>query len=150
MSFFKTLEIAASGMSAQRTRMNIASMNMANKNTTRTEDAGPYQRRDVVLAARPIEGNSFSSRMRGIASADRDQYLGVSVEEVIKTDDPPLLFHDPGHPDADANGYVAMPNVNGITEMMNMMGAARAYEAGLNAIRNVKKMAEQATRIGKG
>lgn len=148
MSLFKTLEIASSGMSAQRTRMNVASMNMANKNTTRTEEGGPYKRRDVVLEATPVQDSSFAARMKAMSGPSSQEFLGVSVQEIAITDDPPVLHYDPAHPDANEEGYVSAPNINGIKEMMNMMGAARAYEAGLTSIRTVKQMAEKAIKIG--
>ena len=140
MSFFKTFEIASSGMSAQRTRMNVASMNMANKNTTRTEEGGPYKRRDVVLAAKPIDNGSFASRMKAMNGPNSEKFLGVRVENVATSDDPPILHYDPNHPDSDENGYVSIPNINAINEMMNMMGAARAYEAGTTVMRTAKRM----------
>ncbi len=145
---FTTLDIAGSGMRAQRVRMNVASMNLANARTTRTDEGGPYRRRDVVLAARPMEA-SFEARLRGRLDAVDPPALGVAVEDVVASDDDPILVYEPGHPDADPRGYVAYPNVRPVEEMVNLMGAARAYEAGTTIMRTVRRMAEQAFSIGR-
>lgn len=148
-TIFDALEISSSGMSAQRTRMNVASMNMANKATTRTPDGGPYRRRDVVLSAASVDGDaSFAGRLRAAFDGEGTSY-GVEVAEIAESDDPFELQYDPGHPDADADGYVAYPAVNGVKEMVNMMSAARAYEAGAKMLTTVKTMAEKAMSIGK-
>jgi flagellar basal-body rod protein FlgC len=147
-SIFTTLEIASSGMKAQRTRMNVAAMNMANKNTTRSADGGVYQRRDVVLEAVEVDHNGFASRLK-TAMQGGPTNLGVKVQAVQKSDDQFRLHYDPGHPDANEEGYVEMPAVSGIEEMVNMMSAARAYEAGAKMMTTVKTMAEQALRIGR-
>lgn len=145
MTLFKTMDLTAAGMSAQRTRMNVAAMNLANKSTTRTEDGTPYRRRDVVLESttRPDFGDAFASAM-----GDEDA-MGVRVRDIVESNDEPMLVYDPGHPDADAAGYVAMPNVNPISEMVDLMGAARAYEAGTTVLQTVRSMADHALRIGK-
>lgn len=148
MTILKTLDIAASGMSVQRTRMNVAAMNIANQNTTRTEEGGPYRRRDVVVRAAEIGDDSFSSTLqRSIRGAEPS--LGVEVETIEVSGDDPVMVYDPGHPDADATGHVATPNVSGIKEMVNMMGAARAYEAGTTVVQTAKDMADIALRIGR-
>lgn len=147
MTILKTLDIAASGMSAQRTRMNVAAMNIANQNTTRTEEGGPYRRRDVVLRATETD-DSFSSSLRRSVGND-EPAMGVTVEEVVRSDDEPILVYDPGHPDADETGHVAMPNITSIKEMVNMLGAARAYEAGTTVVQTTKDMADVALRIGR-
>ena len=150
-SFFTALEIASSGMSAQRTRMNVAAMNMANAQTTRTDEGGPYRRRDVVLQAAPVDDGFRGALGDALAAPDLEATRwGVEVAEVAPSDDDPILVYDPGHPDADPRGYVAYPNVRTIEEMVNMMGAARAYEAGTTVIRTIKGMAEQTMRIGRG
>jgi flagellar basal-body rod protein FlgC len=149
MSIFDALEIASSGMSTQRTRMNVASMNMANEDTTRTAEGGPYRRRDVVVASADVSSRTFAQRLAQAVNGSEPDYLGVTVSEVRETDEPFKQIYDPGHPDADANGYVALPAIESVSEMMNLMGAARAYEAQTNVIRTVKQMAEQAIRLGK-
>lgn len=149
MSLFSALEIASSGMKAQRTRMNVSAMNMANKGTTRTAEGGPYKRRDVILRTVEVGAGGFEDRMRALMDPAEAQMEGVEVEEIAVSDDEPVLHYDPGHPDADENGYVAFPNISGIKEMVNMVNAARAYEAGTTVMRTVKTLAEQALRIGR-
>lgn len=146
MTLLRTLDLAANGMTAQRTRMNVAAMNIANKSTTRTEEGGPYRRRDVVLEAVPQE-RGFGATL-GEVMGD-EPAVGVKVAEIAESQDEPMMVYDPGHPDADGNGYVAMPNVSGIGEMVNLLGAARAYEAGTTVMQTVRTMAEQALRIGR-
>jgi len=147
MTLLRTMDLTATGMSAQRTRMNVAAMNLANRSTTRTAEGGPYRRREVVLEAVPMEG-SFSSALSG-ATGQKDEPLGVKVATIQESTDEPILVYDPGHPDADAAGYVAMPKVNSIAEMVDLMGAARAYEAGTSVLSTLKSMADQALRIGR-
>ncbi len=146
MTLLKTMDLTASGMTAQRTRMNVAAMNLANRSTTRTAEGGPYKRRDVVLEA--VEpGAGFGAKLQS-AMGD-EPALGVRVKQIVESQDPANLVYDPGHPDADANGYVSMPAVDGIAEMVDLMGAARAYEAGTTVLSTVRQMAEQALRIGR-
>ena len=146
MTLLRTMDLTATGMSAQRTRMNVAAMNLANRSTTRTDEGGPYRRREVVLEAVPMEG-SFSSALSG--AMGKNEAVGVRVAEIQESKDEPMLVYDPGHPDADAAGYVAMPKVDSIAEMVDLMGAARAYEAGTSVLSTVKSMADQALRIGR-
>lgn len=146
MTLLKTLDLAATGMTAQRTRMNVAAMNIANKSTTRTEEGGPYRRRDVVLEAVPQE-RGFGETLGSVMGDE--PAVGVRVAEIAPSDEEPMMVYDPGHPDADGNGYVAMPNVSGIGEMVNLLGAARAYEAGTTVMQTIRTMAEQALRIGR-
>jgi flagellar basal-body rod protein FlgC len=146
MTLLRTLDLAATGMTAQRTRMNVAAMNIANKSTTRTEEGGPYRRRDVVLEAAPRD-DRFGEKL--VDAMGDEPAVGVRVAEIAESKDDPMLVYDPGHPDADPNGYVAMPNVSGIKEMVNLLGAARAYEAGTTVMQTVRTMAEQALRIGR-
>jgi len=143
MDFFSAMEIISSGLSAERVRMNITASNLANAETTRTEEGGPYRRRDPIFAAKNLEPRE------GFQS-DLDQALqGVEVTEVVLDTDPPRLLFDPNHPDANPNGYVELPNVNMIEEMVNMMMAARSYEAGVSAMRSVVDMAQRALSVGK-
>ena len=146
MTLLRTLDLTAAGMTAQRTRMNVAAMNLANKSTTRTEEGGPYRRRDVVLESVPQKGE-FAGTLETAMGDEPVQ--GVRVREIVASDDEPTMIYDPGHPDADPNGYVAMPNVSGIGEMVNLLGAARAYEAGTTVMQTIRSMAEQALRIGR-
>jgi flagellar basal-body rod protein FlgC len=143
VDIFKTMEISASGLTAQRTRMNVASANLANASTTRRADgAGPYRRKDVVLTATPGEGDG--PQASGDAPAFEVKVAGIEEDQT-----PPRMEYDPGHPDADANGYVAYPNVNVVEEMVDMITASRAYEAGITALDSAVSMAERALTIGK-
>ena len=150
MTLLRTLDIASTGMTAQRTRMNVAAMNIANQNTTRTPEGGPYKRRDVVLRTTEVDAPRFADALRSqMPGGTDDGVWGVAVDDIVETGDEPILVYDPGHPDADATGHVATPNVSGIKEMVNMLGAARAYEAGTTVMKTVRDMAEQALRIGR-
>ena len=123
--------------------MNITASNLANAETTRTEAGGPYRRRDPIFAATNLESpKGFQSNL--------DRALqGVEVAEVVEDPEPPRLLFDPNHPDANPNGYVELPNVNMVEEMVNMMMAARSYEAGVPAMRSVVDMAQRALSVGK-
>ena len=151
LGVFSALEVAASGLSAERVRMNTIASNLANARTTRTEEGGPYKRRDVVLQATQVDTPKFADALAHAmpGTQDEDQSWGVAAEEIVVSNDEPVLVYDPGHPDADETGHVAMPNVSGIKEMVNMMGAARAYEAGTTVMKTVSDMAEHALRIGR-
>jgi flagellar basal-body rod protein FlgC len=137
---FSALEVAASGLSAERGRMNVIASNLANARTTRGADGQPYRRLDPVFRARAIESNPFDPVLRS-----------VNVVEMTGTQPdatPGQQVYDPGHPDADAQGYVTYPNVNVVTEMVNLMTASRAYEAGVTSIESIKSMARSALKIG--
>ncbi len=144
MDFFRAMEVSASGLHAQRTRMNVASSNLANASTTRTAEGGPYKRRDVVLTSRAMAADALGN----VSQADR-AVRGVAVDEIIEDTSPPKLEYDPGHPDADENGYVAYPNVSAIEEMVDMITASRAYEAGITTLTTAVQMAERALSIGR-
>jgi len=134
-------DIAASGLVAQRARMATAASNLANAETTRTAEGGPYRRRDPVL-----ETESVSSRFSG----ELDRALSrVSVGGVAVDSRPGILRHDPGHPDANAEGYVELPRVSVVEEMTNVMSAGRSFEANLVILRKVREMAEAAMEIGR-
>jgi len=145
MDMFDALHISSSGLSAQRLRMNLISANLANANTTRTPEGGPYRRKEVVFEARPRAG-SFREMLRA-----RQGLKPAEVQAVRVFDDPrpPVSKYDPGHPDADELGYVRLPNVNMMEEMVNMISATRSYEANVTAIRAAKDMALKALEIGK-
>ena len=145
MNFIDSLRISASGLSSQRTRMNVISSNLANSHTTRTPEGGPYKRRDVVFTSQPLRKSfqdMMSSRINGKLSE-------VKVTGIINDPRPPVIKYDPQHPDADKNGYVAFPNVDIINEMVNMMSASRSYEANITAVNATKKMAHKALDIGR-
>jgi flagellar basal-body rod protein FlgC len=145
MDFFSSMNVSSSALSAERTRMNLISSNLANANTTRTPEGGPYKRKDAVFAAAPVE-NRFN---RALDGATAQQVRKVEVSEVIEDQNPPRLQYDPGHPDANPQGYVAMPNVNVVEEMADMIGATRAYEANVTAVQAAKNMAMKTLEIGR-
>jgi flagellar basal-body rod protein FlgC len=138
------LAISASGLRAQRLRMDVIAANLANAESTRTPQGGPYRRRDVVLEAVP-RGEAFDDMLGTGATASP----AVKVSRVVEDRRPPRVVFDPGHPDADARGYVAMPNVNVVTEMVDLMAATRAYEANVTALNATKRMMEAALEIGR-
>lgn len=145
MDFFSSMDISASALTAERTRMNLISGNLANANTTRTADGGPYKRKDAVFSTqRPSP--SFGSTLSRIGAAAPS---GVEVAQVVEDTSPPRLQYDPSHPDADAKGYVAMPNVNVMEEMADMIVATRAYEANITAAQAAKSMALKTLELGR-
>ena len=144
MSFFKAMEISSSGLAAQRLRMNALSANLANAQTTRTEEGGPYKRRDVVFTAVPTaEFGDYLDEAYGA------QLQKVRVSDIHEDTKAPRRAYDPGHPDADENGYVNMPNVQVMTEMVNMIAATRAFEANTTALNEAKQMALKSLEIGR-
>jgi flagellar basal-body rod protein FlgC len=132
------MDIAASGLKAQRLRMETVASNLANVSTTRTPDGGPYQRRDVVFEAMPAQ------EFREVFDAALRQ---VRVAGVFEDQSTPRLRYEPGHPDADGQGYVAYPNVDPVTEMVNLLGAARAYEANVTVLEATKSLMLRALEI---
>lgn len=145
MDLLKSMKISSSGLAANRKRIEAISSNIANAQTTRTAEGGPYRRKEVVLAAEPAR-DSFSEILEGEIDA---QSQTVHVAEVISSNDPPIMKYDPHHPDANEKGYVAMPRVNVMTEMADMISAQRAYEANISALNTTKSMAMKALEIGR-
>jgi flagellar basal-body rod protein FlgC len=146
MDFFSSMNVSASALSAERTRMNLISSNLANANVTRTPEGGPYKRKDVVFAATPAETGKFD---RALNNATSQEIRKVEVMEIIEDKNPPRLQYDPSHPDANPQGYVAMPNVNVLEEMTDMIHATRTYEANVTAVNAAKSMAMKTLEIGK-
>ena len=144
MDFLSSLNISGSGLTAQKMRMDIISQNIANADVTKTESGGPYVRKQVVL--RSIEGSDFRS---ALDKASGSIGKGVKVEQILEDSSPSVPVFDPTHPDADEKGYVMMPNVNTTQEMVDMLGASRAYEANVTAFNAVKSMAMKALEIGR-
>jgi flagellar basal-body rod protein FlgC len=139
MDFMKSLSISASGMSVQRTRVGLASSNLANIETTRAEDGtGPYRRLDAVVTA-----SSFDDAMN--ESGEGAQ--GVEVMQIVADASEGKLVHNPTHPDADANGFVRLPNVNPVQEMVNLMTAQRGYDANATAFETAKTMIQRGLDI---
>jgi flagellar basal-body rod protein FlgC len=151
MSFLDSFDISASGMSAQRIRLDIAAENMANVDTTRTENGGPYLRKDVVLATygkKTTFANALRAARTGsyvISSGKR----GVRVAGIIDDTRETKRVYNPTHPDADQDGYVEMPNVDVIKETVDAMSATRSYEANVTALNAIKMMTQKAMDIGK-
>ncbi len=146
MDFFKAMEISASGLNAERARMNTIASNLANAKTTRTAEGGPYKRLDPVF-----QSVSLADKFRDLVGEKAaNAASAVRVSTIQQDKEPPQMVYDPGHPDADASGYVALPNVNVVQEMVNMITASRAYEAGVTVMQTVKGMARSALSIGGG
>lgn len=144
MAFMSSLDISGSGMTAQKYRMEIVAQNLANANTTRTAEGGPYRRKLVVLSE--VGGqSSFASALRSAGEASG----GVKVTEVVDDTDDFKMEYDPTHPDADENGYVSLPNVDTMEEMVDMMSASRLFESNVMAFNAMKSMATKALEIGK-
>ena len=144
MSFFGSMDIAATGLTAQRLRLDIITENIANAETTRTEEGGPYRRKSVSFESIPTLA-TFDQILGGYT-----QTKGVRVAEILTDNSAFPVVYDPTHPDADAAGYVEMPNINTIEEMTNMISASRSYEANVTAFNAMKAMATKALEIGKG
>lgn len=147
MGFLNSLDIGASALTAQRLRMDIISQNIANAETTRTENGGPYRRKTVVFEERTADG-SFSDYL---TKSSQDKLIGKGVRVAKIVEDPSAFrkVYDPGNPDANKEGYVDMPNVDTVTEMVNMISANRAYEANITAMNTTKSMALKTLEIGK-
>ena len=139
--------ISASALTAQRLRMDVISENIANVNTTRTEDGEPYRRKMPVFQEKAA---SFNDILVTKMKNNNSSLNGVEVSEIAEDDSPFKMKYEPEHPDANEEGYVAMPNVNVTTEMVDMISASRAYEANVTALNTAKDMAQQALQIGQG
>ena len=138
MGMFDAMEISASGLTAERMRMDVTAQNLANAQTTRGTDGEPYRRKEVVLAERQAPG-SFGAALSG-AMGSRSRPAGVEVAAIAEDQTPLKQVHDPSHPDADADGYVQMPNVDTVAEMVDLISAQRAYEANVTAMQAAKQM----------
>jgi flagellar basal-body rod protein FlgC len=145
MNLFRVMEISASALVAERLRAEIVSANLANAETTRTDGQGPYQRMHVVFGARASQAfphpGSFGMMLASFADMHAED---VRVVNVVADQTPPVKRFEPGHPDADAQGYVAYPAINPAEEMINLMGAARAYEINASAVTSTKNMIQSA------
>lgn len=145
MSFMKSLDIGASALSAERTHLNVISMNLANVNTTRTPEGGPYRRKTVLFESQPVE-TPFGKAMQ---SELERELRGVRVKSILNDNRPFKMVYDPGHPDADQEGYVRLPDINVVEEMANMLTAMRTYEANVSSITTTKAMFNKALEIGR-
>jgi flagellar basal-body rod protein FlgC len=142
MGITSTFAITASGLAAHRLRMDVIAANLANAQSTATPGGGPYRRQDVVLESVPTGG------FEGLLAADEPPGTAVRVQRVVEDQRPPRRSYDPGHPHADKDGYVALPNVNVVTEMVDLMAATRAYEANVAAVNATKRVLQAALEIG--
>lgn len=147
MSFFTTFDISASGLTAERFRMDVIANNIANAETTRTEEGGPYKRQSPVFAPIPAR---FEIPLRKSDFTSREVGGGVRVLGLKDDKLPPKMVYDPSHPDANKEGYVAYPNVDVVREMVDMITASRAYEANVTALNISKNMVSKSLSIGKG
>ncbi|MDQ1338864.1 MAG: flagellar basal-body rod protein FlgC [Campylobacterota bacterium] len=159
MAFLNSFDISGYGLSAQRFRTDLISSNIANAQTTRTDEGGPYRKRNVVFKAVDFEAhlnNKLRENLNVLEYEDPlDEDLGyndkihpavstVLVDKVVRDDSEPIMRHDPSHPDANADGYVAFPNINPVVEMSDLIEATRAYQANVSAFQSVKTMATAA------
>ena len=144
MDLLQAMKISGTALTAQRAKINVISENLANNETTRTKNGEPYRRKMVVLAQQPIEP------FKSVLAKEQDEPVGVKVADIVESREDFRLVYDPHHPDADPKtGYVAMPNVNILTEMADMMLARRAYDASATAMNSTKSMILRALEIGK-
>lgn len=138
------MDVSSSALTAQRRRLELLVTNLANAQTTRTEEGGPYRRKDVVFETRSVK-----PFWQVLAEVGDETLQGVGVREVVTDTDPPVLVYEPNHPDADAKGYVAYPNVNPMEEMANFMSAKRSYEANVRAFEAIKELVRRSLELGR-
>lgn len=139
MNLFGVMEVSGSALEAERIRAEVVAANMANAETTRTAAGGPYRRQEVVFTSEAPQ-TSFASQLMGQTSVGETQVGGVRVSAVMDDPSGPLKRFDPGHPDADKEGYVSYPDINPLTEMVDLMGATRAYGLNSSAVQAEKGM----------
>jgi flagellar basal-body rod protein FlgC len=144
MNLFGILTISGTALLAERERAEVVASNLANAETTRTVEGGPYTRQHVVFAAERPFGLPFGQQLATMVDFSA---RGVQVDNVIADPTPPIRRFDPGHPDADADGYVSSPSINPIEEEVNLMGAARAYQANISAVQATKNMISSALEL---
>ena len=144
MDFLSSLKVSASALSAERVRVNLAASNLANVETTRGPDGKPYRRLDPVMEAVP-----FESALAGTAGEPPTGVSGVRVAEIVQDDGPGRRVYSPSHPDADPDGYVTLPNVNPVHEIVNLISAQKVYDANATAIDTLKTMAQRALEISR-
>lgn len=149
MGIASSFGISASGLTAERVRMDVISNNLANINTTRTATGAPYRRRQVVLASDDTQSNGFAGAMRSALGRSTSKTSGVRVAAIQEDTGPLKRVYDPGNPDADKTGYVNLPNVEPVMEMVDLISTSRAYDAGVSALGAAKQMQQTALEIGK-
>lgn len=148
MDIFKIFAVSGSGMSAQKSRMSVVAGNLANAETTRTPEGGPYRRRNIVFETTPLE-DPFSNLLRVGLLDDSDRVLGVEVAGVRESGRAPKKIYDPHHPDAGPEGYVLVPDINVMEEMVDLMSAVRSYEANLAAFNATKTLVRRLLEMGR-
>ena len=146
MSLFSALDINATGLTAQRRRIEVISSNLANANTTRTAEGTPYRRRDLVFETAPVS-STFGESLNSALDPSGDP--GVEISGIFEDDDPFIRRYEPSHPDADSEGYVQYPNVSPIEEMVNLLSATRSFEANVQSMTTIKELARKSLAIGK-
>jgi flagellar basal-body rod protein FlgC len=157
MAFLNSFDISGYGLSAQRVRVNTISSNIANASTTRTDEGGPYRRKEVVFKAQSFDallGNALESQGYSDPLQEGDfnkavnpAIMSVIVDKISQDDSAPKMKYDPSHPDADASGYVAYPNINPVIEMADLVEATRSYQANVAAFESAKNMATSALSL---
>lgn len=152
MGFFDGYDITTSGMSAQRTRINVVSANMANAKTTHTDEGGPYKKQNVVFEELLLQQKKPANETNGSMDAKLNDLAlrGVGVKSVIESQAEPIMKYEPEHPDANEEGYVAYPNINPVIEMVDLIEAMRSYEANLTAFSTHKQIDTKTIEILKG
>jgi flagellar basal-body rod protein FlgC len=148
MDLFKIFSISGAGMTAQRSRMTVVAGNLANTETTRTPEGGPYKRRDVIFQAVPV-GEEFSDDFSSSEPESADGVRTVKVTGIEASRRPPRKVFDPNHPDASPDGYVSLPDINVMEEMVDMMSAVRSYEANLSTFNTTKSLIRRLLDIGR-
>ena len=146
MGFLDALRASASGLTAQRVRMKLISSNLANMHTTRTPEGGPYQRREPIFSAASPRVDSFQDILN---ARQQGEIVEVQTVGVVKDGRDPIMKYEPDHPDADENGFVALPNISVTEEMVNLVSASRSYEANIAAVKATKNMVLKALEIGR-
>lgn len=142
---YSAMDVSASALTAQRKRLELLVRNIANAQTTRTPEGGPFRRKDLVFVAEPLR--PFEEILAEVESGDTLE--GVRVARVVTDTKPPEMRHEPGHPDANEEGYVAYPNINPMEEMANLLNATRSFEANVRAFQAIKELVQRSIEIGR-
>lgn len=150
MGFFDGYNVATSGMSAQRSRINVVSSNIANAQTTHTVDGGPYKKQNVVFQEMLLDNQGRKKELNSEKTIDPLSLRGVGVKEILESKEQPMMKYEPNHPDANKDGYVAYPNINPVIEMTDLIEAMRSYEANVSSFKTQKDMDTKTLEILKG
>ena len=144
MNLFRVLDISGTALLAERQRAEVVTSNLTNAETVHGADGGPYKRMHVVFGAHPMHRSGFAATLASFTDMHAE---GVRVDRVVPDGAPPVRRFEPGHPDADADGYVSYPAINPVEEMVNLMGAARAYQLNASAVQSTKNMIQASIDI---